>query len=43
MAGGGAIAPPPAGLKTGRQNDDRGAPATKQIIRIAFNYLCCIV
>ena len=33
---GGAIAPP-AGLKRGRQNDDRGAPAAKQITRNVFN------
>ena len=36
--GGGGQLSPQRALQRGCQNDDRGAPAAKQIIRIAFNY-----
>ena len=35
--GGGGQLPPQLALKRGRQNDDRGAPAAKQITRNVFN------
>ena len=36
--GQGGQLPPQLALKRGRQNDDRGAPAAKQITRNVFNY-----
>ena len=41
--GGGGQLPSQLAIKRGRQNDDRGAPAAKQITRNVFNYLCSIV
>ena len=36
--GQGGQLPPQLALKRGRQNEDRGAPAAKQITRNVFNY-----
>ena len=40
--GQGGQLPPQLALKRGRQNDDRGAPAAKQITRLYDDYLCSI-